>query len=85
MHGTLQAHYTAFQSEFRTRFHADRGDSLQGSVHPSWFIRKNHVIPAKAGIQMIKYFSRKRANIMVLSASQSIFSDWIPAFAGMTA
>jgi hypothetical protein len=40
--------------------------------------------PAKAGIQMIKYLSRKRDNIKNLSASQSIFYDWIPAFAGMT-
>jgi hypothetical protein len=30
-------------------------------------------------------FSRKRARIKALSASQSISYDWIPAFAGMTA
>jgi hypothetical protein len=33
---------------------------------------------------MIKDFPRKRGNIMASSASQSIFYDWIPAFAGMT-
>ncbi len=48
-------------------------------------IGKNHVIPAKAGIQMIKNFPRKWDNIMVLSASRRIFHCWIPAFAGMTA
>jgi hypothetical protein len=43
------------------------------------------VIPAKAGIQIIKDFPCKRDNIiMTLSASQGFFYDWIPAFAGMT-
>ncbi len=42
-------------------------------------------MPAKAGIQIIKYFPRKRDDIiMTLPASQSFFYDWIPAFAGMT-
>ena len=48
-------------------------------------IRKNYVIPAQAGIQMINKSPRKRDNIMVLSALRSVFYCWIPACAGMTA
>jgi hypothetical protein len=35
--------------------------------------------PAKAGMQMFKYFPRKWGNIMILSASRRIFYCWIPA------
>jgi hypothetical protein len=45
---------------------------------------KNCVIPAQAGIQMIKKFPAKRGNIAVLSASRDVRSCWIPACAGMT-
>ncbi|OHC82655.1 MAG: hypothetical protein A3J99_05575 [Sideroxydans sp. RIFOXYD2_FULL_59_7] len=47
--------------------------------------QKIHVIPAKAGIQMINNFPRKWGNNMVLSALRPILYCWIPAFAGMTA
>jgi hypothetical protein len=47
-------------------------------------ISQNCVIPAKAGIQQIKYLPRKRDNIAVLSASRGVSPYWIPAFAGMT-
>ena len=53
-------------------------------IQPRFSIRKIHVIPAKAGIQMIKNSPRQWDNIMVLSASRRIFHCWIPAFAGMT-
>jgi hypothetical protein len=46
--------------------------------------RQNRVIPAKVGIQRIKYPPRKRDNIAVLSASRGVSPHWIPAFAGMT-
>jgi len=47
-------------------------------------ISKYYVIPAQAGIQMIKISPRKWGNIMVLSALRRIFYCWIPACAGMT-
>jgi hypothetical protein len=47
-------------------------------------IGQNYVIPAKAGIQRIKYLQRKQDNIAVMSASRGVFPNWIPAFAGMT-
>jgi len=56
-----------------------------GKIEARYYIGKNCVIPAKAGIQMINNSPRKWGNIMDLSASQSVFYDWIPAFAGMTA
>jgi hypothetical protein len=52
--------------------------------NPDSSLAQNCVIPAKAGIQMINNFPRKWDNIMVWPATQSIFYDWIPAFAGMT-
>jgi hypothetical protein len=45
----------------------------------------NRAIPAKAGIQTVNNSACKRDNITVLSASQSIFYNWIPVVAGMTA
>jgi hypothetical protein len=45
---------------------------------------QNCVIPAQAGIQMIKKSLAKRDNIEVLSSAQDICFCWIPACAGMT-
>ncbi|GEM_PF-6236165 len=59
-------------------------------------LTQNCVIPAKAGIQLVNNSPRERDNIavwpfpetrlkrLVLSASRSYCSCWIPAFAGMT-
>jgi len=47
-------------------------------------VNQNFVIPAQAGIQLIKNPPRKRVNIDVLSASRDVCYYWIPAFAGMT-
>jgi hypothetical protein len=53
-------------------------------INPDNSLVKNCLIPAQTGIQMINNSPRKWDNTMVLSASQSIFYDWIPACAGMT-
>lgn len=51
--------------------------------HP---LAKNHVIPAKDGIQMIRSLpQKKRDNIALLSASRGVCFCCIPAFAKMTA
>jgi hypothetical protein len=42
------------------------------------------VIPAKAGIQMIKKFPTQWDKALGLPATQDNFLVWIPAFAGMT-
>jgi hypothetical protein len=47
-------------------------------------VNKIFVIPAKAGIQMIKKSPRKWDNVISLFASRNLYYDWIPAFAGMT-
>jgi len=53
-------------------------------INPNNPLAQNSVIPAKAGIQMIRKSPAKRGNIAALSASQDVYSCWIPAFAGMT-
>jgi hypothetical protein len=42
--------------------------SLCHSFHGLTRVMENTVIPAKAGIQMIKYYLRKWGNIIVMSA-----------------
>jgi len=53
-------------------------------LKPKLSISNHCVMPAQAGIQMIKNSPRKWDNTMVLSASQGILLAWIPACAGMT-
>jgi hypothetical protein len=53
-------------------------------MNPENPLAQNCVIPAQAGIQMIKQYPAKRDNIVVVSASRNICSCWIPACAGMT-
>jgi len=47
-------------------------------------LAQNPVIPAQAGIQLIKKYPAKQDGIAVLSASRNVCSCWIPACAGMT-
>ena len=61
------------------------GAAMCGAIKLRLSNRKNHVIPAQAGIQMINKSPQQWDNTMVLSASRRIFYCWIPAFAGMTA
>jgi hypothetical protein len=52
--------------------------------NPNNLFALNCVIPAQAGIQIIKRSPAKRGNIAVLSASRGVYPHWIPACAGMT-
>ncbi|MBW8078263.1 MAG: hypothetical protein GJU76_09365 [Gallionella sp.] len=52
--------------------------------NPANPLAKNCVIPAQAGIQIIKKSPATRDNIAVLSASRGVCYRWIPACAGMT-
>ncbi|NNM79486.1 MAG: hypothetical protein HKM01_03380 [Gallionella sp.] len=54
------------------------------TMNPENPLAKNRVIPAQAGIQIIKKSPATRDNIAVLSASRDVCHSWIPAFAGMT-
>jgi len=53
-------------------------------LKPGLSISEIDVIPAQAGIRMIKNFPLMWVRIMVLSASRCVFYDWIPACTGMT-
>jgi len=53
-------------------------------MKPNNPVAQNCVIPAEAGIQLIKNIPRMRVNNQALSASQAVYSCWIPASAGMT-
>jgi len=47
-------------------------------------VSKNHVIPAQAGIQIMKKFSQQCDNTFFVRFAAILF-NWIPAYAGMTA
>jgi len=53
-------------------------------MNPNYLLDPKLVIPAQAGIQMIKKAAAKRDNTTALSASRDFYLCWIPACAGMT-